>query len=329
MKKFSAFAGIFLGLILIVYLMGPKPSAPNFDTSVPEIPGNLNTLETWINSSEKHVEFLKPDNQARIVWADTNNKTQTEWAIVYLHGYSATWAEGEPVHKNLAKYIHANLFLSRLVGHGIENGENMLEITAENLYQSAKEALFIGEKLGKKVIVVGTSTGGTLALKLAADFPGKIAGLILYSPNIEIHDKSAYLLNKPWGLKIAETVFGGNKRGYEADSLTQNYWTTKNQRLESLVQLQEFLEATMTNETFEKINIPVFVGYYYRNENECDQVVSVPAMHKMFGQLASLEKIKLNFPETQNHVLGSYIKSKNYQKLELCSKWFLREKVLN
>ena len=63
----------------------------------------------------------------------------------------------------------------------------MINLTADKLWNSAKEAYAIGKQLGKKVIIMATSTGGTLALKLAAEYP-EIAGLILLSPNIAIND---------------------------------------------------------------------------------------------------------------------------------------------
>ncbi|MFR6382415.1 MAG: alpha/beta hydrolase [Odoribacter splanchnicus] len=68
----------------------------------------------------------------------------------------------------------------------------------------------IAHKLGKKVIIMGTSTGCTLALMLAADFPVLVDALILYSPNIKIKNPMAPLLSGPWGLQISGAVHGGN-----------------------------------------------------------------------------------------------------------------------
>ena len=75
--------------------------------------------------------------------------------------------------------------------HGLQGTEAMLGMTPANLYNSAKEALVIAHKLGKKVIIMGTSTGCTLALMLAADFPRLVDALILYSPNIKIKNPMA------------------------------------------------------------------------------------------------------------------------------------------
>ena len=62
--------------------------------------------------SEEAKHKVKPNNEAKIIWADSNHQ-QTDYAIVYLHGFSASQMEGDPVHRNIAKQFHCNLY-SRL-----------------------------------------------------------------------------------------------------------------------------------------------------------------------------------------------------------------------
>ena len=114
------------------------------------------------------------------------------------------------VHRNIAKQFHCNLYLARLAEHGIDTTDDLQNLTAEKYWESAKEAYIIGKKLGKKVILMSTSTGGTLSLQLAAAYP-EIAGQILFSPNIQIYNPTAPLLNKPWGLQIGRMVMKGIK----------------------------------------------------------------------------------------------------------------------
>ena len=38
-------------------------------------------------------------------------KEKTEYAVVYLHGFSASQEEGDPVHYDFAKKFGCNLFL--------------------------------------------------------------------------------------------------------------------------------------------------------------------------------------------------------------------------
>ncbi len=80
----------------------------------------------------------------------------------------------------LQKKFGCNLYLPRMADHGIDTTEPMASFSADRVWGSAKEAYEIGTKLGKKVILLSTSTGGTLALKLATEYPD-IAALIMLS----------------------------------------------------------------------------------------------------------------------------------------------------
>ncbi len=165
MKKFLKwFAGVIL-VLLIGYLIGPRPPKPDFRIPAIELPSSLNELDRQINDNEAAVKGIKPDNQARIVWADSSKKEKTKIAFLYLHGFSASQAEGDPVHRDIAKRFNANLYLARLAEHGIERGDStMINLNASEYEASAEKALEIAEKLGEEVIVIGTSTGGTLTL---------------------------------------------------------------------------------------------------------------------------------------------------------------------
>ncbi|WP_316793480.1 alpha/beta hydrolase [Pedobacter frigoris] len=315
MKTALIILSVLIAIAIIVYFLGPTPVHPQYADATPAVP-ELNQLERFIKEIEsKHK--IKPQNEAEIVWADSL-KQQTEYALVYLHGYSASKEEGNPVHTHLAKRLKANLYLSRLADHGVDTTSAMEYSTADRLWESAKQAVEIGRKLGKKVILIGTSTGGTLALKLAATYPDKINSLILISPNIAINDKLAFLLNQPWGLEISRMVMGGNERIVDDKSEEyKKYWYTK-YRLESVVQLQELVATTMNKETFSQVKQPTLLLYYYKNELEQDPVVRVDAMIKMFDELGTPPKLKskVAIPNGANHVLGSYITSKDIPAVE-------------
>lgn len=311
---FKAFAFI-IAILGIVYLVGPTVEKAKYETALPKIPP-LDSLVTYIkNQDGKHQ--IKFGNEAEIIWADSTAHQQTEYAVVYLHGFSASKEEGNPVHINFAKSIKANLYLARLADHGIDTIAPMQYLTADRLWETAKVAFAIGKKLGKKVILVGTSTGGSLALQLAATYPD-IHSLILLSPNIAINDDKVFLLNNPWGLQIARAVSGGNERILEGKTpIYKKYWYD-HYRLESVVQLQELLESAMTTSIFEKVTQPTLLLYYYKNEVAQDPVVKVSAMLKMFNELGTADnkKEKQALPNTGNHVIGSYITSKDITSVE-------------
>ncbi len=176
----------------------------------------------------------------------------------------------------------------------------------------------IARSLGKKVIIMGTSTGGTLALKLAADFPEYVDALILYSPNIRINNSTAFLLSKPWGLQIGRAAIGGKQRTVndEFDSKYCQYWNCK-YRVEAIVYLQQLVDETMKESTYKRVTSPVFLGYYYRDKEHQDETVRVDAMLEMFRQLGTApeEKIKVAFPDAGDHVIGCELTSGCYQQV--------------
>lgn len=301
-----------LMLMTIVYFFGPHPAVPEYSRNLPEVPLVAAALEANIQTAEAALA-VKPNNEARIVWFNDSLKQKTAFAIVYLHGFSASQQEGAPVHANIAKEFGCNLYLSRLAEHGLAATDLMKNLTPSAYWESALRALAIGKQIGHKVILMGTSTGASLALQLAATFPQEVAALILMSPNIALFNDKAWLLNNHWGLQIAQWITG-SRYVTSADTRPayRQYWYAK-YPLEAVVQLQEYLETAMIQETFQKVKQPVLMLYYYKDEVHQDSVVSVPAMLKMFDELgtAKNEKVKQALPNAGNHVLGSYIKSKD------------------
>lgn len=314
MKKILYGFLAFILLLVVVYLLGPKAPKPVLDATLPSLSVSIDELDQYIHDKEFAHPSLKPDNQARIIWADTN-KQATEYSVVFLPGFSATYGEGDPVHLEFAKRYACNMYVARLYAHGLDTVSAMGELTPDKYLETAKEAIVIGQRIGKKVIVMSSSTGGTLGLYLAAHHP-EIYALICYSPNVRIYDPLAAALTMPWGFQIAKWVSGGEYRDYEAPEDFKQYWTTKT-HLNALIGVQSLVENTMTPEVFEKVNQPLFVGYYYKNEEEQDKVVSVDAMLDMYNRVSTPENMKRKqaFPEAGRHVLCSKYRTEDYSRV--------------
>lgn len=312
MKRRFVFATFPLIALIGGYFLGPSPQRPHYSQALPAVPGEPGLLEKFVADKESRHQ-LKPENHAEIFWADSG-KAKTDYAVVYLHGFSASKREGDPIHRRFAREFGCNLYLARLADHGIDTTESLMLYTADRAWESAKEALVIGKQLGRKVILMSTSTGGTLALKLAAEYPGDVHALINMSPNVALKDGAAFLLNDPWGLHIARIVLGGNYRNTGASDEFARYWNRK-YRIESLTQLEELVETTMTTETFGKITQPVLNMYYYKNEDEQDPEVSVAAildMHEALGTPIDKKKC-IAFPDAGAHVIGCDLTSKDLE----------------
>ena len=313
-------------LLIIGYLMGPKPPTPVYKKDMPAVPEQPAKLDEYVQEVES-THKVKKDNEARIVWFNDSARGKTEYAIIYLHGFAASQGEGDPVHRSIAKKFGCNLYLSRLADHGLDTIDAMKKLSPDKYWESVKEALAIGKQLGNKVILMGTSTGGTNALQLAASYPNDVAALILLSPNIAINDPNAWILNNPWGLQLA-TIINGSRFVDSKDQrdIYKQYWYS-HYRLEAVVGLQEMLETSMNKETFSKINQPALVLYYYKDEVNQDSVVKVQPMKEMFEQLSTpaSQKRAIAMPNTGDHVLGSPLKSKDVAGVEREIEKFLVE----
>jgi pimeloyl-ACP methyl ester carboxylesterase len=296
---------VFLG----VYFLGPAPDKPTLTIALPIVNSDLLQLEQEIIQSEQK-QAIKPNNEARIIWANDSLKQKTEYSVVYLHGFSASQQEGAPIHTEFAKRYGCNLYLARLYGHGLNTAEPLLDLKPENYLESANQAIAIGKQLGEKVIIMSTSTGGTQAMFIASEHP-EIAALILYSPNIKLYDPSAFILTKPWGLQLARMVMGSKYREREDNDSIKKYWYSK-YRLEGVISMQSLLEEIMTEEVFSNIKQPVFLAYYYKDEENQDNTVSVTRMLEMYDELGTAEnqKRKVAFPEAASHVIASSLTSK-------------------
>lgn len=302
--------------------MGPSPRFADFDGQIKAAALPLPEIDGWLAAREDTVALLKPDNHSRIVWADSVRKTP--WAIVYLHGFSASPMEGDPIHRELAQRYGCNLYLPRLAGHGLDTEESFLELTPAELLQSAKEAIAIGRLLGDSVLVMGTSTGCTLATYLAAESPEWIDALMFYSPNFALANPAVELLTKPWGLYLGRAVQGGKYNRFTPPPGAEQYWTTA-YRMEGVVCLQGLMDKTMNDEVFAGVRQPLFVGYYYKNEEEQDPVVSVAAIEHFCEVVGTpvAQFRKISFPEAGNHVITSSFHSKDLEGVRSESASFL------
>lgn len=321
MKKILLWTASLVTLLGVGYAIGPDVPDAVLDPTLPTVTQNLTELEAEINRSEAAVPDLKPDNEARIVWADTSSKQKTRYSIVYIHGFGASWAEGDPVHKNLAKRYGANLYLARMHDAGISDPDAFDDLTPENFVAGAKRALAIGEALGDSVIVIGTSAGGLLTVYLAATHP-EIKGIVLYSPCMAVYNSTLKLVTQPWGRQIL-TSAAGEHRVNEDESERSQYWL-KSYSSNGLMTLQQTMDAVSRPEVYEKIKMPVFLGYYYKNDKEQDQVVSVPAMQEMFPLLGTPDSLKVEraFPESGDHVIASHFTSKDWKGVQYATERF-------
>ena len=108
--------------ILAILAVG-RAAGPQF-ASLPE-PDLPADIDLYLERAEASVPNLRAGAQKEVLWADASRE-KTPISIVYLHGYSASRVEISPVAERVARHLGANLFLTRLAGHG-RDGPAMAE----------------------------------------------------------------------------------------------------------------------------------------------------------------------------------------------------------
>ncbi len=302
---------IFLLVILFFAGPGPKRFAPE-DIAFDAIKADPDTMDQYISDLESRFD-IKDDNHARIFWYDTTDRERTEYVLLYLHGFSASWKEGDPTHRDLARRYGMNLYAPRLAGHGLADESLFRNLTAMEFYQSAVEALEIAHTLGEKVIIMSTSTGGTLSLLLAYFFPEKVEALIMYSPNLEVYGPTK-IFRWPWSIQLGTLVNGFSPyHSWEPVSgQEEQYWYTR-YHLNGISVLRQLLDYVNREKLLSAITTPAFVGYYYKNASEQDDIVKVSEIKEMLEAIGT-DRDSLTAVEFQNvghHVIASPIRSED------------------
>ena len=267
-------------LLILSFLAGPRVRVSDA-WEEPDLPVDVSA---HVERSEALIPSVRSGDQKQIVWAEPERRLPTALAVVYLHGFSADRHEVEPLVSQLSERLGANLYFARLRGHG-RDGSAMGEARAEDWLEDALEAVQIGGRIGDRVLLVGTSTGATLALWAAGQPKAReqIAALLLISPNLQPKDRSSRLLLWPWGALVARVVVGP-QRCFEAENEEQErHWTTC-YPTSALLPMMALVEHVRTSD-LSRVEAPAFVAY-----SPDDQVVDPREIERLFPTLGSSVK---------------------------------------
>lgn len=233
MRGFGRFLGrVFLLLILggaALWAFGPREPVDRVLSFDPARIGD--DPAAYLAAAEAAFTDIVPGTEKRILWAGEPG-ARTALSIVYIHGFSATSEEIRPVPDRVAEALGANLHYTRLAGHG-RGPAPLGEPVAGDWIEDLAEALEMGRRIGERVLVLSTSTGGTLAAIAAADpelapqVSEAVVGMVFVSPNFGFDPLASFLLGLPFVRAWGPMIFG-EERAFEPESaLHGRYWTTR------------------------------------------------------------------------------------------------------
>lgn len=187
----------------------------------------LAEIAARIAAEEAQVPHLREGCEKRFIWAGQGAEGPPQkrpYAVVFIHGFSATGEELRPLPDLVAEGLNAHLFFTRLTGHG-QDGTAMGEASLADWRADVAEALGVGAALGEQVIVMGCSTGCTLATLALAE-GAKIAAMIHVSPNFGLtHRLAQWLLDAPGSRHWAHLIAGKERSFKPHNPAHAQFWT--------------------------------------------------------------------------------------------------------
>lgn len=227
--------------------------------------------------------------------------------MVYLHGFSATRQETWPLAGKVARERGAHLFLTRSSEHG-RSADAMGEPEVSDWIRDGKEALTVARRLGHRTVLIGTSTGATLAAWLAtSEFADQLEALILISPNFGLRKNAAQVLTWPWGRQLARLIIGDYRSWEPHNERHARFWTTRypSSALVTMMALVQLARDTHLG----GVEVPAMRIY-----SEQDKVIDPKAARRAFTSLGSARKQVVRVEDSTDvdqHVLAGDILSAN------------------
>jgi len=184
----------------------------------------LEDIDSLLESQEKMVGGLRPGTEKKVLWTQGNG-VKSKTSIVFIHGFSASRIEIDPVVDLIAAELNANVYFTRLRGHG-QDGKALAEATYEQFLDDTIEAIEIGKTIGDEVILIGCSTGCSL-IHIVLGQEHNIKAAIYISPNFGPKPIKGQALRLPGAKLLVPLVFGQEHSFIAKNDKHATCWTTK------------------------------------------------------------------------------------------------------
>ncbi|GAB5438327.1 alpha/beta hydrolase [Falsiruegeria mediterranea] len=262
MRTFGKLLGRLL-LVLVVlgaglWIFGPREEVNLNPAFEPRKFGE--GVQVYFESIESRFDDIVSGTEKRVIWQDGAKEQRTPYSVLYIHGFSASSEEIRPVPDRIADALGANLVYTRLQGHG-RGSDAMSAGTASGWMQDAAEGLAAARAVGDKVVVISTSTGGTLAAAAAVnpEMAQDVAAMVFVSPNFGVNATAAWIPGLPAARIWFPPLMGGNRETASGNPDKDAYWSV-DYSWEAIVPLTALVQAVVAQD-FGTTSIPALFRF--------------------------------------------------------------------
>ena len=296
-------AGLILGIILLalVFRFAPRPrldpSVP--PTQVPDIP--VPELPDWLADHEAGHSAVIDGAEATIHWAD--EPQVADLCLLYVHGFSATRQETAPLTGRIAEAMGANVVYTRLAGHGLSDAA--MQASAEHWLQSMVDCWEIASRIGRRVVIIATSTGAPLSVWLNQHVVSRdqVHSFIFLSPNFRIRNPFGFLLTWPWAESWVPLLAGREHSWEPENELAGRYWTSR-YSTQAVIEMQKVVDWAHRHQ-LDAGDVPL-ATLYMEGDPTIDHAAAV-AFHENWGsETKTLHQVTVD-AENPQHVFAGEI----------------------
>lgn len=309
MRRFGLLLGrTILALIVVgglIYWVGPREDVDLHPRFEPRKFGE--GVQVYFESIESVFDDIVPGVEKRVIWQDGSKEQRTPYSVLYVHGFSASSEEIRPVPDMVAEALGANLVYTRLQGHG-RDGPAMAEGTASGWMRDMAEGLAAARAVGDQVIVISTSTGGTLSAAAALDpeLSKNVVAMVFVSPNFGVQAAGSWIPSLPWARSWLPLLMGETRDVSGTDPEKNKYWSSS-YPWEAVVPMSALVDAVYALD-FSDALVPALFWF-----SDDDQVVRPDLTHKVagdWGAPATVRTVTMGpGDDPQSHVIAGRLMS--------------------
>ena len=291
---------LFAAVISAIFSFAPRPrlnpTPPG--SQVPALLGPAE-IETWLNEHEAGHNAVIEGTDARVEWA--NGPGVTDLCFLYVHGFSATRQEIAPVTERIANHFNANAVYARLAGHGLS--ENSMQATAEQWLQSMVDSWDIASRVGKKVVVIATSTGAPLCVWMNEHIarPDQLHALIFLSPNFKVRSPFGFLLTWPWAEQWVHYLIGKEHSWEPENEQVARYWTHRYSS-KAIIEMQKVVDWVRKLRPVS--SQPPLATFYMKDDPTINHQAAIKFHQKWGAQHKALHPVDIDIELPQHVFVG-------------------------
>ncbi|MDD5773705.1 MAG: alpha/beta fold hydrolase [bacterium] len=240
---------------------------------------------------------LREDNEPFLLI----HEKKTKVSFLLIHGFTASPWEM----RDLGQYLHGkgfNVYGMLLDGHGTKE-EDLLNTKWEDWSQSVEDAYELTKLIGDEVIVVGLSTGGDLALHLAAGKP-EVSGVVSLASAIFFQD---------WKINFSGIGKYFMKYNFRPLPPVLKHYYYENRAVSAIYEVYKL--SGVVKKELKNISQPVLII-----QSKNDGTIKPESSEYIYKNVTSKNK-KLIFLENSPHVLTTIENPKQNEVFETINYW--------